>query len=462
MIFENFSESGEQKNPFLIKVVKCEKINDDGTADFLLYDKSIVTKKYISIADCSYDTVFKSIFYSQINTLNNTDGNKRLISFLNALFFPNSNKENDFKIKKVEIIKNEIVHFNEKFNKGTIKFDVPCKCFCWSSNEEKHVVFGVDVEMQIKYKDNFATRFYRYNSALNESYEFPYILISLLNYKEINTLNIDDTDTKNKEGDCSINRKDDNKKFKRWIGVGPSIFDRDNNTYELLDELYYNTYFFDLKSEQENFLINKNIKLNKNEISLEAIAWLKIFSIRQWSKRDPIFNTDRFVIPDDFNGLSDEIKDAINILKCYNHRDLLMAMEDQRHLLEVIMEEKEKSEKIGLEKGEEIGFGKGKEIGFGEGKEIGIGEGKEIGFGEGERKSNLNAILTVLKSGVDLKKFGSITERFSKKELKIIKDFEENPYDIKTFSEKIKVNEENILDICENLGIEIGKKRKLK
>ena len=141
MNFRKISESEEQKNPFLFKVIKCEKINEDGTADFLLDDKSIVTKNYISIADCSYNTVFKSIFYSQTKTLNNTDGNKRLISFLNALFFPNNNKENDLKIKKVEIIKNEIAHFNENFNKGTIKFDIPCKCFCWSSNKKKKEVW---------------------------------------------------------------------------------------------------------------------------------------------------------------------------------------------------------------------------------------------------------------------------------------------------------------------------------
>jgi len=427
MIFGNFSESEEQKKPFLFKVVKCEKINEDGTADFLLDDKSVVTKKYISIADCSYDTVFKSIFYSQTKTLNNTNGNERLISFLNALFFPYNN---NVKIKKVEIIKNKIAHFNENFNKGTIKFDIPCKCFCCSSNKEKQAVFGVDVEMQIKYNDDFVKRFYKYNSVLNKSYEYPYILISLLNYKETDVLNMDDIDTKNKEGESH--------KYKRWIGVGPSTFDGDNNPYELLDELYYNTYFFNVKSEQESFLINKNIKLNKKEISLEAIAWLKIFSIRQWSKRDPIFNTDRFVIPDDFNGLSDEIKDAINILKCYEHRDLLMAMEDQRHLLEVITEEKEKSKKIGLEEGEEIGFGKGK------------------------RQSNLSTLLNVLKSGVDLKNWKFLTKCFSKNEIEIIKDFEENPYDIKAFSEKIKVNEEDILDICEDIGIEIGKKRKLK
>jgi len=432
------SKSEEQKIPFLFKVVKCEKINEDGTADFLLDDKSIVTKNYISIADCSYDTVFKSIFYTQIKTLNNTDGNKRLISFLNALLFPNNNKENDLKIKKVEIIKNEIAHFDEKFNKGTIKFDIPCKCFCWSSNEEKQEVFGVDVEMQIKYNDEFGTRFYKYNSVLNESFEYLYILISLLNYNKNDTLNMDDIDTKNKEGESH--------KYKRWIGVGPSTFDGDNNTYELLDELFYNTYFFNLKSEQESFLLNKNIKLNKNEISLEAIAWLKIFSIRQWSKRDPIYNTDRFVIPDDFNGLSDEIKDAINILKCYKHRDLLMIKEDQRHLLEVIMEEKEKGKKIGLEKS----------------KKIGLEKGKKIGFKEGERKASLSTILILLKSDVDLNKLGNIAKPFSKNELEIIKDFEKNPYDIKTFAEKIKVKEEYILDICEDIGIEIGKKRKLK
>jgi len=138
---------------------------------------------------------------------------------------------------------------------------------------------------------------------------------------------------------------------------------------------------------------------------------------------DPIFNTDRFVIPDDFNGLSDEIK------------------EDQRYLLEVIMKEKEKGEKIGLEEGEKIG----------------LEEGKMIGFEKGERKVYLSTILIVLKSGEDLKNWKFLTKYFSKNEIEIIKDFEENPYDIKTFAEKIKVKEEDILDICKSIAIELEK-----
>ena len=123
-----------------------------------------------------------------------------------------------------------------------------------------------------------------------------------------------------------------------------------------------------------------------------------------------------------------------------------MIKEDQRHLLEVIMEEKEKGKKIGLEKS----------------KKIGLEKGKKIGFKEGERKASLSTILILLKSDVDLNKLGNIAKPFSKNELEIIKDFEKNPYDIKTFAEKIKVKEEYILDICEDIGIEIGKKRKLK
>ena len=96
------------------------------------------------------------------------------------------------------------------------------------------------------------------------------------------------------------------------------------------------------------------------------------------------------------------------------------------------------------------------------GEKIGLEEGKMIGFEKGERKVYLSTILIVLKSGEDLKNWKFLTKYFSKNEIEIIKDFEENPYDIKAFSEKIKVNEEDILDICEDIGIEIGKKRKLK
>ncbi|OUM56836.1 hypothetical protein PIROE2DRAFT_18385 [Piromyces sp. E2] len=394
MNFNNIDEgNNKEKTPFLYRVFKCTKvIPKNGTAEFELEDGTKVIKKYISIADCSYDTIFKSLFYCQVGNLNGTNGKNRIMKFLNSLFFPNEKEHNCFKIRDIEFIKNEIVHFNEKFNKGTIRFDVPCKCFCW------------DVEMQVKYNEDYLIRFYRYNAALNESVEYP-------------------------------KKEDDNKEFKRWIGVGPAIFDGNNETYELLDSLYYNTYFFNLKSEQKNLFIKKSIKLNEKTIDPSAIAWLKLFSIRQWSKKDPNSNTNKYVIPDDLDGLDNEIKDAINILKCSSYWDLLMAMEHQKHLFE--------------------------EEGIKEGRKKGIEEGIEKGNKNGERKSSLCTALDALNMGIDLKNFKSLKDSFSKDELKLIEEFKKKPYNPKTFAKKIKLNEKDVLNICDKYHIPIVKRRKL-
>eukprot|EP00833_Pecoramyces_ruminatium_P008902 jgi/Orpsp1_1/1182934/evm.model.c7180000083204.1 len=48
---------------------------------------------------------------------------KRLISFLNGIFYPNTSDE-DFKIKEIGYIQNEIVSYSEKDKSGTFIFDV--------------------------------------------------------------------------------------------------------------------------------------------------------------------------------------------------------------------------------------------------------------------------------------------------------------------------------------------------
>ena len=79
----------------------------------------------------------------------------------------------------------EIVPYNSKHNEGTLRFDVLCKCECGSIDKDNKVInkfiLGVDVEMQIKYQDKYIERFFLYNYALNSAYEYPFIVISLLN-----------------------------------------------------------------------------------------------------------------------------------------------------------------------------------------------------------------------------------------------------------------------------------------
>jgi len=458
--------------PTFLRVKKCLEINENGTAVFETIDGTKETLEYISIADCSFDTIFKSIFYIENVSEYDIDGGKRLMSLLNGLFFPDSEK-NDLKIREIRSAKGETVKFNEKFNKGTVRYDVPSICKCWCEIEENNnnnkrklesenqkvytkeypLEFGVDIEMQIKYEENIGERFFRYNSALNFTYDKAFVVISLLNFRETNYFS-KKKDSQKDEGNTSNDKSVDNKnnddplndeeKNKKWVGVGPAYFTPENKLLSLLDDILNNTYYINLKHDHAVFIYNSEFKLTNKRINNTATAWLKLFSVRHWSKKDPTNVSERYVIPKDMNGLDKEVIDAINILRCVTQPQLTEAIENQRHLLKIILKENKKAEKKGRKKG----------------REEGRKEGIEIGEKKATKKANLNSLICMVMHGINLDECKDVTEGFTNEELENIKIFMNEPYDINEFANDLNMEKQDVLNILERYNIkEIKPKR---
>jgi len=221
MITDTINE--KKKIPTFYKIVKCSKINNDGTADFETTDGEIIPLNYISIADTSYDTVFKSIFYKDSvdqerlkKHKENIIGKDRLKKFITELLLPSIKNGEKMKIN-IEYYNNEIVNYNSIYNKGTLRFDVPCKCELSIENKEKkteEINFGVDIEMQVKYRDDVLYRFLKYNFSLENAYSQPFVVISLLN--EIENKKEDNNDKENETKKNESDKESKDKKRRRW------------------------------------------------------------------------------------------------------------------------------------------------------------------------------------------------------------------------------------------------------
>jgi len=119
-------------------------------------------------------------------------------------------------------------------------------------------------------------------------------------------------------------------KFKRWVGIAPKL-DGNNNFYEIFDELFYNTYYFQLKDEKDKLTIGGKLILNGEKVNDSANTWLKLFCLRQWSlKENSDIKYGKYVIPADLGGLDDELIDAIRILEYMEGRELMMVIEKSK------------------------------------------------------------------------------------------------------------------------------------
>ena len=368
-----------EKIPYLLKIKKCKNIDKENKiATFITNKDKTIDLKYKSIADPSFDTIFKKIFYDISPENNNINGKTRLISFINGILFPDA-KDDDIKVREIRYIQNEIVTYGNENRKGTYMFDVPCICTCWRTEHKKEneSIFGVDIEMQIKYQPEYPDRFYKYNVRLSSYHRQPFIVISLLNFKSrsaiLDIYNSENEDKSNKmkgpEQDIEMKETEDsetedseteesNKKKRdefrnynnRAVGVGPSLFNGDSKPSSLSNEKLNNTVFFDLRNDQSQFLENTVLKIFKKDINNTAKAWLKLFSLRTWSKKEKGETMDRYVIPADDSYLDKEIRDAIKILELISNQELENAMIYQQDILETYEIERNEGIKEGIKK----------------------------------------------------------------------------------------------------------------
>jgi len=108
--------------------------------------------------------------------------------------------------------------------------------------------------------------FYRYNIYSSIYNYCPFVVLSLLNFKDKSTLlsiynakNGKDENNKKKEvEENKVNKENNYIKRAHGISIGPLFFDRETKPSSLIPELNNNTFFFDLKDDNEKFFIKEN------------------------------------------------------------------------------------------------------------------------------------------------------------------------------------------------------------
>ena len=336
-----------------VNIIDMEKPNIDGAITYKLKDgKSLseiidISERFI---DPSYDSVFKTIF-GDGNTVNNINGNQRLLDLLNSIVYANNTSK---KFIKITTRSNE-ANIMDKETKGMLRLDISCEAKISDNNNKTNKM--VNIEMQLGKVKDIIPRLYTYGNHLYRIYKKETYVIAFIN---------NDYLTENNES-----------QYIETLSFYPNGQKRKD--LDLMKIIIVN-----LNEEIQKIRKNQKIEIMKNELDNKGICWLKLLGIRQWGITFDGF----YYFPKNLIFPSEELKSAFMILKEYNESQLAKLInieESDKHLIEV-------SYDLGREKG----IKEGKEEGIKEGKEEGIKEGKEEGIKEGIEEGKKRKTLSLL------------------------------------------------------------------
>jgi len=308
-------DESKKKSINFHEIIKIEEAENDDEIKFTLQNRNIIkTKKNdcIQFVDPSYDKVFKAIF-GEDNVCNEKNGNDRLLNLLNSLIFPQQKDKYFTKVTSVCNEKGKINKGNE--NSGILRFDISYKATLYDSKKKTDKI--VNIEMQLGKKKGLIYRMINYAQSLYNIYKTETILIAFMNQDYIN---------------------DDNNslytKHAIYNSKGEKI--KDIDIYEVI--------IVNLKNEISKHINNEQIYINKNELDLTGICWLKLLGIRQWGKAFNNF----YCLPKNISFPSDELKSAFILLQKFNEIDLLgfMRTEEEDNNLAITYKEEGKKEQI--------------------------------------------------------------------------------------------------------------------
>ena len=300
-----------------VNIIDMEKPNIDGAITYKLKDgKSLseiidISERFI---DPSYDSVFKTIF-GDGNTVNNINGNQRLLDLLNSIVYANNTSK---KFIKITTRSNE-ANIMDKETKGMLRLDISCEAKISDNNNKTNKM--VNIEMQLGKVKDIIPRLYTYGNHLYRIYKKETYVIAFIN---------NDYLTENNES-----------QYIETLSFYPNGQKRKD--LDLMKIIIVN-----LNEEIQKIRKNQKIEIMKNELDNKGICWLKLLGIRQWGITFDGF----YYFPKNLIFPSEELKSAFMILKKYNE---------------------------GIKEGKEEGIKEGKEEGIKEGKEEGIKEGIEEG-----------------------------------------------------------------------------------
>lgn len=274
-------------NDFLKYTGKVQKI--DNEYEFKMKNSNkIVEFNYFSVYNPTFDNTFKKIF--KVPSI--------LLSFLNALLYPNEDK-----IKKIQIINS---NFNGPYGKhsiGSVNLDMPCICFFDNKsykksksenniassdddeemeNEEERIKSAltdiyelvVDVEMQKIIDESPSEKFIKYMSYLNANILNKKIVILVLLIKNVE----DASDSKSKSAKINYCKKS-YPKYKTLKEY--------NNQLIIEVDLNYCLKLINMK--KEIWIVDKEKKLSN-----KGKEWIKFLTIQLWCSS---FEQEVYVLP---------------------------------------------------------------------------------------------------------------------------------------------------------------------
>ena len=215
--------------------------------------------KVVNIAAPYVDGVFKEIFAT-----GDDKGKERLMSFLNALYFP---EDKDYKITKVD-------YQNENVNGR--HFDVTCTAIKRQSQEE--IVF--DIEMQNQYLSLDMGRFVEYATIIKAKNPERMVKVLVLLNRLWETGASEKKINHNEFGAFCLWREGENGE---WDLV------RDGSGRPAIKKELPQINQIDIRSAVERILEGKSVSFNcegeARKLTGAALEWIKLFGVAHWATK---------------------------------------------------------------------------------------------------------------------------------------------------------------------------------
>ena len=285
---------------FNFKLEQLSVYKEGNKYSFFVNDNYLFSEFNYEIINPSSDQAFKRLFIGNYR-INGINGIERALSLLNSFL----DLGNEITIINLHYLFNEIPSILGEKRENLKVTDLP---FIATLSNNKKIV--INVEMQTNYYKDLNIRMLSYGYALKNLYDYPVIILLLLNRKS------------------PINRSFVIKPCQ--MICEKSIFIEDNVKVICLDLNYFLRYLNN---------VNKEANLKKFGMKKEASSWIKLFTINYWSTELETAKPKRYPIPMQL----DESKEIISAIKILNEKDdaqlikaIIVEEENEKYTKEVL------------------------------------------------------------------------------------------------------------------------------
>ena len=274
--------------------------------------------EYSQIPEPHIRTIFKHLF-----DINNEDGKKRLMSFLNSIYFP---REDTYIITNIEPLQTEI-------SENSLSIDILCRCYATNINNElsnkPQIIFNVGINNE--YLSSRTEQYFKNGTKLQTTFPdhpFRYLILSHRGILE------DKHSLFSKDENLlfyQINIKDSDQFHLTESTVLKPINTENTPQINIID--IKNTVFH---------ILNNTYKIHA--FSFEGLEWFKLLGVSYWSQFDTQLR--RYIIPSSQHIVSESVSEAVSFLDRFDQAQNIEisytfkgSFETDRHVTDQIIEE---------------------------------------------------------------------------------------------------------------------------